>query len=97
MAANGIIVACDDLVGLLIGHSTIQRGHKLRIRISGIAELGKPSTGEDNVALDAMMRHVENDFIGYARQPHSRSLTCKWHQLIQANQFDNGTFFHSGA
>ena len=77
--------------------ATIQRGHKLRIRISRIAEFGKPSTGEDNVALDAMMRHVENDFIGYARQPHSRSLTCKWHQLIQADQFDNRTFFHSGA
>src|SRR5579864_1394017 len=97
VAANGIVVPCDDLIGLSIGHSPIQRGYKLRIRESSIAQFGKPSTGKDSIAFGTMARHVENDFIGDARQPHSLSLTCKWHQLIQADQLHSGTFFHSCA
>jgi len=97
MAADGVIVPCDGLIGLLVGHSAIECGDKLRIRESGIAQLGKPSTGKDSVSFGAMPCHVENDVVGYTCQPHGRGLACKRRQLIQADQLHNGTFFHSRA
>src|SRR5260370_10457808 len=75
MAADGVIVACDGLIGLLVRHSVIQRGGKLRIRESSIAQFGQARARKDSVPLGAMPRHVEDDFVGYARQPHSPRLT----------------------
>src|SRR5260370_20095323 len=82
MAADGVIVACDGLIGLLVRQSAIQRGGKLRIRESSIAQFGQARARKDSVPPGAMPGPVQDDFVGYGRQPHSLGRTFQRHTLI---------------
>src|SRR5260370_7164640 len=95
MAADGVIVACDGLIGLLVRHSVIQRGGKLRIRESSIAHFGQARARTDSVPLSAMPRHVEDDFVRYPRHPPRLGLTSTRPQLIHPDHPHTGTSLHS--
>jgi len=97
MAADGVIVAGDNLIGLPIGDASIHGGNKLCIRVTCIPQFGKTRAADHGLAFRTMPRDVKDNVVGYARQPHGRRLTCKWRQLTQADKLYNGAFSHSGA
>ena len=97
MAADGVIVAGDNLIGFPIRDASIHGGNKLSIRVTRIPQFGKARAGDHGLAFRTMPRDVQDNVVGYARQPHGRRLTCKGRQLTQADKLYNGAFFHSSA
>jgi hypothetical protein len=97
MAADGVIVPGDGLIGLLVGHTSIHYDNKLWIRETRIPQFGKTRARQHNLAFCAMVRHVKDDVIRQARQPHSCGFTCKRRQLIQPDKLHDRAFLHSGA
>jgi hypothetical protein len=97
MAADGVIVAGDNLIGFPIRDASIHGGNKLCIRVTCIPQFGKARPGDHGLAFRTMPRDVQDNVVGYARQPHGGGLACECRQLIEADKLYNGAFFHSSA
>lgn len=87
----------QNLLGLGIGGAFIEQRCDLRLRESGIEQLGKHVTGERSFAGGAALRFVKDERVRNFRQMHGEHLSGINAQLAHAGESENGVLAFTGA